>query len=202
MSVVIANLALARVGHSRIESLADDDEAARLMADLWPHIRDAELRTHSWSCATRRLELSALEAAPVFGWAHAYQLPSDFLRLLEVGLGPAGATRYALEGRRVLTDHVAPLPVRYVRRLDDEAQMDALLVDGLALRLAAAAAPRLTQSAGTADRLHEVYERTIAQARRVEAIEQPPERLATYATPWMQAHNWLGVREPWRGSDG
>ncbi len=187
MSVTIANLALARLGHTRIESLDDDDPAARSVKDLWPAARDEELRLHTWGCATSSVGLPARadggHKAMLAGFERAYPLPTDCVRVLQVG--PKGFRLWRIEARDVLSDAIPPLPLRYVRRLDDAGLMDAGLVACLALRLAIMLAPRLTGDGRLGEALKRDYREAVGQARRVDAIENPPEPLLVQV-PWLE----------------
>ena len=194
MSVTIANLALARLGHTRIESLDDDDPAARLVKDLWPAARDEELRLHTWGCATLSVGLPARadggRKAILSGFARAYPLPADCVRVLQVGPpdqagGRLGFRLWRIEARDVLSDASPPLALRYVRRLDDAAAMDAGLVACLSLRLAIMMAPRLTGDARLGETLKRDYREAVGAARRVDAIENPPEPLLVQV-PWLE----------------
>ena len=194
MSVTIANLALARIGHTRIESLDDDDPAALLARDLWPAARDEELRLHTWGCATLSVGLPARQQDPAKararGFERAYPLPADCVRVLQVGPpdqagGRLGFRGWRIEGRDVLSDAGPPLDLRYVRRLDDAAAMDAGLVACLSLRLAIMLAPRLTGDARLGETLKRDYRETIKEARRVDAIENPPVPLLVQV-PWLE----------------
>ena len=80
--VEIANAALLRIGAGLILDLDEDAKAARLCRQLYGPVRDAVLRAHPWNCALCRCDLARLATAPVFGFAHQYQLPSDCLRVI------------------------------------------------------------------------------------------------------------------------
>ena len=81
----IVNRALIKLGAQRITSIDDDDKQARIAKELWDTTRDLELSSHPWTFAKSRAELPALAGTPSFGWGFAYQLPTDFLRMVEVG---------------------------------------------------------------------------------------------------------------------
>lgn len=79
--VEIVNLALTgHLGARPLSSLdqADDPEgpdAAKLMRLLYANVRDELLTLQPWHFATRRVALALLADAPLYGYAHAYQLP-------------------------------------------------------------------------------------------------------------------------------
>jgi alpha-D-ribose 1-methylphosphonate 5-triphosphate diphosphatase PhnM len=81
--VEIANSALDLVGQSQIMSLDDNTVAAR-KAKL--HIYDAireVLGVGKWTSAKKTADLGAeLSPVPTNGWAHRYQLPNDYVRLV------------------------------------------------------------------------------------------------------------------------
>ena len=93
--VTLCNAALARLGEARIVDLLDDNVAARACHAMLPIARAEVLRSHRWNFATARATLAALGEAPAFGYARAYGLPADNLRVLEVngvsGTGGPGA---------------------------------------------------------------------------------------------------------------
>lgn len=182
--VEIANAALLRIGAGLILDLDEDAKAARLCRQLYGPVRDAVLRAHPWNCALCRCDLARLATAPVFGFAHQYQLPSDCLRV--IGLADeAGEAPFRIEGRMLLTD-VAPLKALYVRRVEEPTQFDALLADAIVARLAAELAYPIASSTSLAQSMWQLYEMKLREARGVDSQEgTPPE--AVMADLWMRA---------------
>lgn len=158
-------------------------------------MRRAELRANAWRFALRRAQLAALAGAPDFGFARQFQLPTDCVRVHKVGDYYVGASltdyrttdesAYSIEGGVILTDYPAPLNIVYVRDETDVSKFDALMVDAVAQKLALAIAPILTQSASKQQTTKDDYRDTIAQAKRVNAIEVPPEPIPDDS--WMLA---------------
>jgi hypothetical protein len=185
--VEIANRALLRVGATRITSLEEASANARAVNALFTTVRDAELRSHVWNFAIKRARLAADATAPAFGPANAFPLPSDFLRLLP----PDKDTHYndldwRVEGRRILTDAAAPLDIRYIYRVTDPNEMDALFREAFSMRLARELCEPLTQSNTKIQLIATDYEVAIRAARKADAFEEvaiePPE------------DTWLSVR--------
>jgi hypothetical protein len=185
--VEIANRALTKVGEARIMSLDDDVEAARVISALWDVVRDAELRSRNWNFSVKREALAALSAAPSWGFAVQYQLPSDCLRVVQVGEffpGPSmsdyrnrSESMWQIEGGKILTDYEAPLKIRYVARIEDTGSWDALFVEVFACRLAVEICERITQSNTKRELAWNEYGDAIKSAVRADAIENPPEPL-------------------------
>lgn len=181
----IANRALQKLGVARIMSMADDNRNGRACAACYGPLRDAELRRHVWKFATVRAELAALSNPPAFGFAYQYLAPADCLRLIQVGECPPDPSRadyrsapdplYAYEGGRILTDLGAPLRIRYIRRFIDAARFDPLFAEALASRMAVEMAEELTESASRAQLAMGLYQGTIRDAVRTDAIERAQE---------------------------
>jgi hypothetical protein len=133
---------------------------------------DEVLRAHFWKCASVRLELAAHKQKPAFGYAHAYQLPDDFVRLVDTD--PEDA-RVTVEGRLLLTDEPR-MAVVYVRRLEDSTLYDATLVQCLALKLAQMMSFGRTASTAMSERLEVQYRDKLREARAYDAMEGAPAR--------------------------
>jgi|AP82_1055514.scaffolds.fasta_scaffold20863_2 hypothetical protein len=166
--VDICNRALQKLGASPITALTEDSRNARACNASYEIIRDAELRKHPWSCATSRVQLAPDTATPAFGVDYQYSLPSDFLRIL-----PGNKiTDWQIEGRKLLTDDGITLDLRYVKRVTDPNEFDALFINLLATRLAFELCEIITQSNTKKDFLMKDYEFSILEAKRSNAIER------------------------------
>lgn len=183
--VEICNRALTKIGGARITSMADASKGARVMSALWDTVRRAELRKRFWSFALRRASLPSLGSAPDWGFALAYQLPSDFLRLMQVSdiyLAPGLAdyregddSAYAIEGLTLATDFPAPLKLRYVADITDPGAFDALFVEALSSKLAYEACYDIAQSNQGREAAAQDYKLAVTEAARANAIEKPPQ---------------------------
>lgn len=189
--VEIANRALTKLGAERILLLTDPSKEARVMNSMFDTVFDAELRRHRWKFALKRATLPALVAAPEWGYSYAYQLPSDFLALVQVNdyylRGLKQKTLWTIESGQILTDLPAPLKVRYVRRVDNLLLLDPLFVEVLSCKLAYEACETLTQSSTKKQAAGEEYQFAVSEATRQDAIENPPDEL-----PW---GSWMDSRE-------
>lgn len=190
--IKISNIALSLLGEPLITSLAEETKAARLVDLRYDDVRDAVLRAHPWNCATKRAVLTSLATAPVYGFANAYQLPSDFLRLIETD---RRTNNFRIEGRTILVDY-SPVNIKYVYRVTDVAEMDDLLRQCIAARLGAEMALPLTRSSDRMSQLWQQYQNKLSEARFVDAIEAP--------TDGFQSNEWIDARvsdpeEPFRG---
>lgn len=196
LPVDICNLALTKLGQPRVNSI-DPPYTNPFGVEpdcgfVYPIVRDAELRKNIWSFARARVVLAASGDTPPFGtddderddigpgWADEipmsqpqifqYQVPPDFIRLIK--------TKYEqrrLEGQYILTYEDSPLNLQYICRADP-VLFDALFVDALACQVALQLAYKITTSDALKQTITADYGRAIAEAKRVNAIEKPPER--------------------------
>ena len=181
----VFNRALIKIGVNTIASPDDPSEQARKCSLVYPSLTRAELRKNPWSFAITRFALPALSAAPAYGWGYAYQLPSDFVRVVQVGdywdfAQIRNATDqpdvpYALEGGAILSNQGAPLRLRYVRDvLEDTEVWDDLFTEAFACRLAMEVCESLTKNQTKFANVVKWYKESIAEAKRLNAIETPP----------------------------
>lgn len=189
--VDIANRALTKLGAGRIISLDDDAQASNTLASMYDIVRDAELRKNLWHFSKARAQLPALSQPPEFGYTHQFQLPADFLRLVEINgrrcqEKPHLDAWYSIEAGRILVSQPGPLRIRYVRRVEDPTLFDALFVEAFACKLAFESCETLTQSNTKKQTVAQEYEAALADARRMNAIER-----AAQAT---SDDTWLGSR--------
>lgn len=194
--VAIANLALTKLGEQRITDLEDDTKPAREVNAVYTMLRDQLQRRYVWRFCVKRESLAALATTPEFRYSYEYQLPSDCLRVLQVGefypaidlsdLVAAPNEEFQIEGRKILHDDAGPLYIRYLARIDDPAQFDVCFDEALAAFLAYNLAEALTQSNSKRELAAADFKRAIKDAVIANAIESPPSTL--------QDDTWVAVR--------
>ena len=174
--VGICNAALVKLGAQRILSLTEGSKNANLCAEQYEKVRDDMLRSHIWNFAVQRVKLAQLSEAPTFGFSYAYQLPTDYLRLVSAHANDAGTGQpaYKLEGRTLLAD-ASGIFLRYIRQVTDPNGMDAQFREVLAWGLAADLAIPITQSSTTRRQMLEGLKDQLSKAKSVDAIEDYPE---------------------------
>lgn len=194
--VDICNLALTKLGSAaKITALTDNSVAARAMSGVYDLMRKAELRAHYWSFAIKRAALPASATAPSWGFAAAFPLPSDCLRVMQVSqyyLTPAlldyntaDASAWAIETGQILCNYNAPLNIRYVWDVTDEQTFDALFVDTFACRLAYETCEQITNSNSKKQAMSDGYKASLGLAVKASAIEKPPALIGDDS--WMMA---------------
>lgn len=181
----ICNRALTKVGATRITNINENSKSARVMSVLWDTVRKAELRRRFWKFAIIRTALPALNEKPAWGYNTAFQLPADFLRLVQVNdtfAVPAMTdyrdqddSAYQIEGNQILTIFNAPLKIRYVQDVTDPGKFDALFVEAIASKLAYEACEEITQSLSKRQQAVEDYKQAMRDATLAGAIERAPQ---------------------------
>lgn len=178
--VEICNRALQKLGATRITSLSENSNNARSCNVAYEPVKKALLRSHTWNFAIKRVELAASATDPVFGRGASYPLPADFLRLLP--LDPEDevvSSDWQIEGKSIITNDADPIYIRYIYNVSDPNEMDSLFLELFSTSLALELCEELTQSNTKKAALKEDRKEILAEARRINAIEnvaqQPPE---------------------------
>ena len=117
----------------------------------------------------------------VFGYADAYQLPSDFLKLHFIGDDSIRGFNfdYEFEGDRLLLNNSTgtSLNIGYIRDISDVTMFDALFVILLAAELANNMAYKWTLKNTVIERLETILRHRRAEARTVNGQDRPPKRV-------------------------
>jgi len=187
-NVAIANLALTKLGDLRILNLTDNTKPAREVNAVFDMTRDYLQRRFSWRFCIKRANLAADTTTPLWDWSYQYQIPSDCMRILQVGqwypspdlsdLISTGGQEYVLEGKYILSNQAGPLKLRYLSRVTDPVQFDAAFDMAFSAYLAYILAEPLTASPEQKQMAYNDYRNSIKDAVIANAIENPPESLA------------------------
>lgn len=175
-NVEICNQALFMLGQRSIISLTEDTEAARLCNGRFSYCRDATIRAYPWNCAMSRAVLVRSTTAPAWGYDYKFALPTSplCLRVLKLYEEDEDGYGWKVEGRWLLTDSTTAY-ILYLAQLTDANDMDILLRETIAARIAADICYALTGSSVQQDKMWQVYEMKLRQAKSVDAQEGTPE---------------------------
>jgi hypothetical protein len=172
-SIELCARALLKLGARPITAFEDGTAEAEVARNLYPFTRDALLSVHPWRFATAQARLPRLEARPLADFAHAYQLPADFLRALSAGQGGRGrGLVYRIAEQRLHTD-AESVVLTYLFR-PAEADLPPFFDQVLIVRLAAEFCVPLTESTGRADALLRQAEAELRRARLIDAQQDTP----------------------------
>lgn len=185
--IEICNLALVKLGADLITGLDQRTAAAQKLSAVYDTTRKAELCKTHWNFAKSRDLLSALTDTPPWGFGFQYQLPSDYLKLIQVNdvfIAPglenyriSDDSPWSVEDGKILTDFAAPLKIRYIKDVTDESKFSPLFVEVFASKLAYVICYAVTQSRAGQDVAQRDYTAAMLKAANTNAIELPPQGL-------------------------
>jgi len=184
----IANGALIALGERRINSLNDSSRAAQILSGLFGDTRDELLRALPWRFATKRVQLEADATDPIWGFASAFTLPADCIRVMDVD-NPYNWP-WKVEGKKIVTQSPSPIRVEYTARIEDPIQMDSLFRQTLSAGLAVNAAEAFTSDTDKLSQVLVKFAKLFDSAKVANGQEND--------TPEAQPGEW----ERWRGREG
>lgn len=134
----ICKQALGRIGALQITNVETDTSVQAVQCRLhYEPTRDALIRSYPWRFASARATLVA-GTTPDFEWSNAFTLPADFMAkksIYEERFSDINFRNYAIEGNEILTNETT-MEFRYVKKVTDVSEFDALFVKVLVLLLA------------------------------------------------------------------
>ncbi len=139
-SVGIVNSALSRINNTVIVSFSDGTKPANIANQIYDKTRQRLLFDYPWRFAFKRAKLAQTTNVPVSGYDHEYQLPSDWIRTVEVS-----AFDYSHEGNVILSSETA-VDMTYVSDVTDPNTMTAGFRELFSLALAVQFATGLANS--------------------------------------------------------
>jgi len=166
----IANLALGNLGEASIQSLSDNNARARACSSRIDDVIVTILRMHVWNSALERKLLTNI-GEPIFGWNYIYQLPADYIKVVEV----EPVSKYMVEKKNILSNEKT-LYLLYVATPTDINNLDPLLVEAIAMKLAWEIAETLTSKAGLKQEMMQKYIISLQEARSANSKDRTPER--------------------------
>jgi hypothetical protein len=168
----LANHALGLIGEAAISAITDQaSKEARTCRLFAEESRREVLRMGRWNCATKRETLVELAEPPLGDYAHQYQLPSGFLRLMEVnGEAVKSADEYfEIEGIHLLSNS-DKVWIRYIADIPIGA-CDVLLQAAIGARLASKIAIPLSARLEQASTLEGLFLRRLKEAQGIDSKE-------------------------------
>jgi hypothetical protein len=157
--IQICNLALARLGDSRITALTDATAQAQYCSLFYSQTLE-ELQTEfDWQFCRKLASLTADVTAPAFGYARRFAVPSDFLRLIRLnGIDEdENFSKWEIVDGFIHTDLAAPAQIEYIASVTDAAKFPAVFVEILSAKLATNLAMPLTGSKELFSQMAEVF---------------------------------------------
>lgn len=193
----ICNQALIQVGHDTLTAVDSSTPQGRKLLAAWPIVLDVLLSAHAWGFATKRVALQQSATAPVWGYDHAYQLPSDYLRLLEV----YPDSEYQVEAGQVLSDE-DELSIKYIYRVSQTGLFSALFTLALADALAVQVCYGLEGSAQKRESLEKIATKSLEKAIAKDSKEAwQPDGTEDADDTWLTARGAASETEEWTATE-
>jgi len=167
--VQVANLALSNLGEAPIQNLNDNNARARIANSRVDDVIRTVLRMHDWNSAMTRVALSKIDD-PLFGWNSTFQLPADYIKVIEVW----PISKFRVQGQNLLSNE-ATLNLLYIYEPEDINSLDVLLAEAIALKLAVEITETLTGKDGLKDRMMQKYLMALQEARSANSKDKTPE---------------------------
>lgn len=177
--IALCSRALLKIGARTIASFDEGTVEAEIAANLYPPIRDALISSHPWSFAIGQINLARLVAEPVADFANAFQLPTDFLRVVSAGEGGRGrGTVYRIAENRLHTNADAVV-LTYVFR-PDERSFPPFFDQALITLLAAEFCLPLTESTSRAEFLIKLADDEFRRAKLIDGQQAAPKAIEDF----------------------
>lgn len=163
----ICNLALSKLGESPLSAIDPNGTLPSRMCYMHYHpVRREVLCANRWSFACTRTTLTSAETATDAEHSVAHTLPTDCLRVLEVG-----HPGWTLRGRSIYCPATI-IRLLYIRDEEDTSTFDPLFTEALATRLACKLCIPLINSTTARQALAEEYQRiALPQAAHFNAVQ-------------------------------
>lgn len=178
--VQICNLALGRLGASRITSLTDNTAEAKLCNLFFDDVAEEVMLEGPWTSTIQRATLNRTVNTPVFEYSYEYQLPTSpkLLKALAINEETPGNYAYKIEGDKLVTD-LSSVKLLYIARLDDTEAYDPMLKRAITSRLTAELAYAITGSASLAEKWQKKYEQDVMDGLAIDGQQGSKEFLIT-----------------------
>lgn len=173
-------MALTMLGQQPITALTESNNRATMANARYADVRDSVLRAHPWNCAVKRDALTKrADQAPDWGYTTTFNLPSDFIRLVDTEYP---TQKYSIEAGNegdvtsdandlVLLSDASEMNIRYIYQLTTVAKMDDTLKHAIAIRLASELALAITGDSGKEQFLLQKYNQFLVQAQWEDSVQ-------------------------------
>lgn len=147
----VANLAVDILDDFPVASLAEPGKVASFLNRNFWQVHGEVSLAFPWNHAKARASLPKDGVAPAYGWANSYTMPADALAVFPLrrdGEWNGDLLPFEVEGRSIVTDVEAPLPIRYLKRVENPGLWSPQFIRVFACTLALYGAQNITGKAG------------------------------------------------------
>lgn len=166
-AIKINSNALILLGHTPIASFSDAGSGAQVASNLYETSLRSMLSSHRWRFATKKAQLARLTAEPLNEWQYQFQLPTDFIMLIDV----FETSNFEIYGDKLYTNTTTAY-IDYIYRVD-EAYFPPWFTKALEFFLAAQYAIPVTGNSTRMAEYNNMYEMQMKRARFADSAERP-----------------------------
>ncbi len=175
----IINKAMVLIGEPLITSPTEDTKRAKFANEVYDESRDFVLRAHPWNFAMQRVTLNKDGAAPDWGFANRYALPTSpkclrALRTEDDILYGVQKFPWKVEGLFILTD-AEEMKLQYTKQVTTETEFDSMFGEAFGAYIATTISVPLIQDKEFTSQLNALYDIRVRQARGPDAQEGTPD---------------------------
>lgn len=185
--VDVCNLALDELKQAPVNSITTPLTVAEFVCSRWyDQSRQESLFAHPWKFGIKRIQLTPNPTTtPLFGYAYAYDLPTDYIRLVTVGDDYIGdlKSEFEIESNQLLavsgdvTFDGTTKDVRYIFDAVDVTKFSPGFIKYLALRMALNMCNKFSISSQLKKDLKEDFAQIEIEAKAVNGQERRPKRI-------------------------
>ena len=170
--IQICNLALARLGDSRITALNDATAQAQYCSLFYAQTLEELQADFDWSFCRKQVNLTS-GTAPITGYSIQYALPAGFIRAIRLGNIDASENfgSWEIVGTNLHTNIASPVALDYIALVTTTTSFPAIFVEALSMKLAAVLAMPLTGSKDLFGQIAELFAATIQKPAFLKATE-------------------------------
>ena len=176
--------ALNKIGELPVTSLTESSVNQRLLSANYDDDLKAVLEMHSWKFARVLVQLAAT-TAPAFGYDVAYQLPTDFVKIVYLNnTDPEYRERFSFDivGDQLHTNETTAKIV-YISNATGEGRFSPGFVDALATYIGRNIAYTRTKSQPLMERMDAMFDKALARAKRSDSANDVVPRAADSSFP-------------------
>jgi hypothetical protein len=171
--VQICNEALGRIGEPVITDLAGTDVRSKTCNLFYHSMRNKLMEGHIWHFAVVHAKLERALTPPLFNWAYAYALPSNFLKMSDIY--PA-IGKYEIGAGNVIYTNITDGYIEYVANMINPALFSNDFKEALIYKLALAMHPSLIDKTTSYQVLQKEAAIVIRKAIHQGTVHQKPSK--------------------------
>lgn len=182
------NAALGKVTRKRISATTEPSNEAKVCNELWETVLDEVLAEHSWTDTTIIVKLVKLAEDPPHGFGNRFQLPTDYIRLIQAYYDSSRDSfdfEWEKRGKEFWTNE-GTVYIKYVQQPAAPDSLGPALITCLIQRLAYRLAFALSIDGGREAELLKEYETlTLPRAKSIDSMES--RYLEFEESPWIES---------------